>query len=286
MTEIIKREEITLEVTLTPMQNDFVRAVVEDNKPQNWKWRKYMKDIAVSVGYSPQAVDKLMKNDSVMQACTYLLNNRPINISVINPIGAVGSTGREASDPDILRKPGEPLNSDRQEMFCQEIVADPYQNSRKAALRAGYGQRGEYGFKLLQMPKIRTRIDEIKQDRMERLKADQDDVLRKLVILSNVNLADYIRRFDGNSIQWEDSQNLSRDILYGLKSIKQTIKGVGINQTETLELKVNDQHKSLTLLSKHLGLLDNMTAMDPLEFATQLRELSQEIKTKVPGGEL
>lgn len=290
MAEEIKRESITPTVTLTEMQYDLVQALVSDNNPEQWTLRRYMSQMVMSVGYAPSSTFRLMNRQTVMTAATYLLNKRPINIIVRPNEGSVGSPGRIASDPDALRKPGEPLNSYRQEMFCQEIVADPYRNTKKAARRAGYEGKGDYGWDLLQMPKIKTRIEEIQKDRVERLKADQDDVLRKLLILSHTNLADYIKRFDGNKVEFEDFSDISRDILYGLVEIrhKQTEIGVGQNKRKinSMNIKVTDKTKVLALLAKHFGLLDTLQSLDPTEYAAKVREIAKSIGEAVPGGEV
>lgn len=267
-------------VRLTKVQNDFVQELVRDDKPNLWNWRKYLKGIATGVGYSPQAVDKLRLNDSIWLAARSLVNGIPIEIEVIPLENQSGNT----PDVDNRRKPGEPLSSYRQEKFCQEIISDPQMRIAKAAKRAGYGEKGTYGWQLNTLPKIKKRIAELQKERMERLVAKQDEVIQHLVLLSRTNMADFVTRFDGTSIQFEDSQELSRDEMYGIKKIKQTIRGVGRNSTETFSITLEDKQRSLALLAQHLGLLDRGVDFDPLEFAVQLRQLTNEIQDKVPGG--
>jgi len=269
-------------VQLTVLQNDFVTELVRDNKPNLWNWRKYLKGIAVGVGYSPMAIDKLKEKDKVWFAARSLVNNLPVDIEVLPDENRPGSI----TDPDKDRKPGQPLISLRQERYCQELIADPAMNKRKAAKRAGYSGEGEWGWKLWQMPKIQTRVEELQAERKASLKADQEEVIGSLVRLARINMADYVDRFDGQSIQFEDSNELSRDQMYGIKRIKQTIRGVGQNAIETFSITLEDKQRALALLAQHLGLLDKEVSFDPREFATQIRQLSKDISTKVPGGEL
>lgn len=269
-------------VSLTILQNDFVTELVRDNKPNLWNWRKYLKQIAVGVGYSPQALDKLQKNTKLWRAARSLINNIPIEIEVLPDENRPGTV----TDPDKFRKPGEPLQSFRQERFCQELIADPQWRIAKAAKRAGYGADGSYGSKLYSMPKIKARIDELRADRVERLKARQDEVIQNLVLISQINMADYVTRFDGNSIQFEDSQTLSRDEMYGIKKIKQTVRGVGSNSIETFSITLEDKMRANALLAQHLGLLEKEVSFDPREFATQLRQMTKDIAERVPGGEI
>jgi phage terminase small subunit len=285
MAEEITREDLVPRIRLTPMQNAFVQGLVDDNTPYRWRSRRYLQSIAVNVGYSPQSVDKLINSEpQIWTAANYLLNDRPIDIFVDpNPGGraVVGS-----KDLDEFRAPGEELASYRQEMFCQELVSDPQFNKRKAAQRAGYLNNGEYAFELYQNPKIKARIKELQAERKERLKSDADDVLMKLKLLSDANIIDFVKRWDNNSVVFEDSQTISRDVLYGVLSIKQTTRGVGRNQQEQFSIKLNDKHKSLALLAKHHGLLDDVSTMDPEEFAQDVRRAASLLGPKVPGGEI
>lgn len=269
-------------VRLTRMQIDYVEELARDNKPNLWNWRKYIKGIAVGVGYSPQGIDKLRDNDLVWFAARCLVNGLPVNIEEIPIEQQIGGQ----PDADRTREEGQPLSSLRQEKFCQEIIADPVMNARKAGKRAGYGNNGDYGWKLLQMPKIKQRIRELNKERMERLQANQDEVIQNLVRLSRVNMADYISRFDGQSIQFEDSNEITRDEMYGIKRVKQQIRGVGRNAIETFSLTLEDKFRANALLAKHLGLLDETVSFDPSEFAVQLRQLSKEAASKIPGGEV
>jgi phage terminase small subunit len=274
--------KIPPKVTLTFIQNEFVEELVRDNRPNLWNWRKYLRGIAVGVGYSPQAVDKLRINPNIWIAANCLINDQPIKIKVLDELTRKG----RRLDADRNREPGEPLNSYRQEKFCQEIIADPLMNARKASIRAGYSEVTDYGYKLMAVPKIKERIAELKKERIERLKADQDEVIANLVRLSRINMADYVNRFDGQSIQFEDSNVISRDEMYGIKKIKHSVRGVGRNQSESLSITLEDKFKANALLAKHLGLLDNEVSFDPTEFAVQLRQLSKTASGKVPGGEL
>lgn len=270
-------------VLLTKMQYNFITELVLDGKPELWNWRKYINSFAVGVGYSPQAVDSIRNSSNVWFTARCMLNKRPIIVYIENELTKMGNR----RDPDIDRKPGQELYSFKMERFCQEIVADPVMSARKAAKRAGYGNMGEYGYKLLMYKKVRDRIDELIDERKERLKANQDEVIANLVRLSRINMADFVSRFDGNSVVFNDSNTISRDDMYGIKRIKQTVRGLGQNTVETFSIQLEDKFKPNELLAKHLGLVDNNNYnLDPVEFAVQLRQLSRDIANKVPGGVL
>ena len=178
----------------------------------------------------------------------------------------------------------ERLDEHSPDRFCQEIVADIEMNTPRAAIRAGYANPA-YGWKLMRKQKIKDRINELRAERKERLKADADDVLQKLVQLANTNIVDFLQ-WDGGMLDFEDSKNISRSKLYAVKKVKQTIRGVGRNQIETFSIELEDKQKPLALLMRHLGLDSSLAATDPLEFANKLRQLSEELQAAVPGGEI
>jgi phage terminase small subunit len=272
MEEQIQREDITWKVTLTTKQKSFIDLLVKDNKPFKWSIRKYCNTIAMEAGFSPQAIDVLRKKSQIWYTAKRLIENRPVDITI--------------SDASIRNRNlrAEEKWSDRIEFFCREYVSDPYRNARAAAERAGYS--GIYGWKLIQMPRVKDRILELQKERAERLKVDADDALQKLILLTNTNMADFIKRFDGSSIVFKDSAKLERDYLYSIKKIKQTIRGVGRNQTEEINIELESKLKPVELLLRHLGLLEKGGNVDPLEFAAQVREIAQAVNSKVPGGEI
>lgn len=269
-----------LEVELSPSMKKFVDALVEDNKPNLWTVRKYLKRVSVDVGYSPSAVDKLRKEERIWIAAKALVNKRPITIIV-----TTGTNRQQAGDVQA-RKPFEPLPSEREERFCQQLIADIHWDRRRAARRAGYGESGVYGLELYKKQYIKERIKELTEERRKRLQADQDDIMRQLILIANTNMDDFVTRFDGGVVQFEDSRLLGRDKMYAIREIKQTIRGVGQNQTENFTIKLQDQMKAISLLAKHFGIVDSLSSTDPAEYVQGLREAAKGIGNKVPGGEV
>ena len=84
-----------------------------------------------------------------------------------------------------------PLNK-KQEQFCHEYLID--KNATQAAIRAGYSQKTAYsqGHDLLKKPEIKTRIDKLYQEQVERLKMSADEVLIELANIAKGNIKDFL----------------------------------------------------------------------------------------------
>lgn len=263
----------------TVKQEKLVNALAE--LPEEDWTKRTIKRIAYSLGYSKSASGTIMQRTEIFDAARYI--QRGVEFEVLRWQWGGAGKGAKNANPDSYREAGEELWNPRMEAFCQEIVSDIEMNPRLASIRAGYSN-GEYGWRLLQRKKIKDRITELREERRERFKAKADDVLQKLVQLANINMADYAKWSNG-MMDLEDSDKITRSKLYGIKEVKQTIRGVGRNQTETLSIKLDDRQKPLALLARHLGLDNNTSSIDPQEFAAKLRQFQEEITNAVPGGD-
>jgi len=72
----------------------------------------------------------------------------------------------------------------QQEAFCNEFIKDL--NIKQAAIRAGYSEKhaANNAYKLTKDPAIVARIAELKSEQTKRTKIEADDILRRLVRIS------------------------------------------------------------------------------------------------------
>ena len=82
--------------------------------------------------------------------------------------------------------------TDKQERFCQEYLIDL--NATQAALRAGYSADSakSIGHENLTKPDIGKRIAELNQERLERTQTDAGHVLKRLVEIDKMDIADVL----------------------------------------------------------------------------------------------
>lgn len=80
--------------------------------------------------------------------------------------------------------------SDKQKVFCQEYIVDL--NPRTAAKRAGFQKWRTEGPKLLEAPAVKEEIQRLMDERAERVAHTADDVLRRLLNIDRMDIADII----------------------------------------------------------------------------------------------
>lgn len=82
--------------------------------------------------------------------------------------------------------------TDKQELFCREYLVEL--NATQAAIRAGYSQKTseQLSYKLLQKTSVQNYIQELKQQRYERNKINADYVLKRLVEIDQMDIADIL----------------------------------------------------------------------------------------------
>lgn len=166
---------------------------------------------------------------------------------------------------------------DKQELFCREYLTDL--NATQAAIRAGYSKKTARvtAAQSLAKPNIQDRIQELMNKRNERNKIDADYVLKRLIEIDEMDVADILN--DDMSIkpvsQWSQSW-------------RRTLQGVDIiylasnADTETFIKKIKwpDKVKNLELLGKHIKIqafkqhivTENVHEIRPLKSLSELFE--------------
>ncbi|MGL4675256.1 MAG: terminase small subunit [Wohlfahrtiimonas sp.] len=154
--------------------------------------------------------------------------------------------------------------NDRQEMFCLEFIKDL--NATQAAIRAGYSKKTaeQQASRLLTVVKIKTRIDELKSKRNERLQVGADYVLKRLVEIDEMDVLDILN--DGGGIKpVKDWPIIWRRSLSGIEVVEMITDGDPIGALK--KIKWPDKIKNLELLGKHIsvGAFDK-AQQGPIEF--------------------
>lgn len=142
--------------------------------------------------------------------------------------------------------------TDKQEAFCREYLIDL--NATQAAIRAGYSEKtaNEQGSQNLAKLSIQTRIQELMNDRSERLEINADYVLNRLVEIDQMDVLDILRE-DGKLKPVSEWPKTWRTTLSGF-DISTTIRDYDESTEETTLKKIKwpDKVKNLELLGKHV----------------------------------
>ncbi len=140
----------------------------------------------------------------------------------------------------------------RQELFALEYLKDL--NATQAAIRAGYSPKtaGSQAERLLKHVEIAARVQRAKEERIERVKVEADDVLRELLICVRSDIEHYALDPEKGLAYKEDAPKTSSKAIASLK-IKRTQFGED-GASQEIEVKLWDKPKAIDLAMKHLGL--------------------------------
>lgn len=150
----------------------------------------------------------------------------------------------------------------RKERFCYEYIIDL--NAAQAAIRAGYSPRTakSQGQRLLTDVDVRTLIERLKAERLERAKVTADEVLIGMSGMFRTDMGQ-IMRWGPNGGEVFDSEGLDTAARASVQSVKvrrqRLLKGSGEDaapwEVEDIEVRLVDRIRIADLLMRHLGLL-------------------------------
>jgi phage terminase small subunit len=149
--------------------------------------------------------------------------------------------------------------SPRQQFFIAEYLKDL--NATQAAIRAGYSPRTaeSQASRLLRHVKVASAVAEAQRRRLERVEVKSDDILRELLRIATVDLAEAYDEA-GNL---KPIQEIPKDVRRAIAGIKvfEEFDGFGKDRVkvgEVREVKFWDKPRSLELLGKHLKLFTDV----------------------------
>lgn len=151
----------------------------------------------------------------------------------------------------------------KQQAFVTEYLIDL--NATQAAIRAGYKPTwaGTNADKLLKNTKVLAAIEAGKRERIERVKVDADYVLKRLVEIDQMDVADLLDEA-GNIKKVSEWPKVWRTTLSGLD-----MHEIMFSETETIVKKIKwpDKTRNLELLGKHVTVqaFKDKIEMDPQE---------------------
>lgn len=138
--------------------------------------------------------------------------------------------------------------NDKQEIFCREFLVDL--NATQAAIRAGYSKRTAraIGCENLTKPDILERIATLKSQRVEDVKMDANYVLKRLLEIDSLDVADIL-----------DNENNLLPVKEWPKAWRTSVGAIDITELKSTEdfdsvlkkIKMPDKLKNLELLGKH-----------------------------------
>lgn len=139
--------------------------------------------------------------------------------------------------------------TDKQALFVQEYLVDL--NATQAAIRAGYSEKTaqEIGSENLSKPIIQQAVARAMYERTQRVKVDADYVLKRLVEIDQMDVADILDD-EGKTKPIHQWPKIWRQYLSGIDISEQLDEGVIIGTLK--KIKWPDKVKNIELLGKHI----------------------------------
>lgn len=149
-----------------------------------------------------------------------------------------------------------PLNPKR-EIFCLEYIKDL--NATQASIRAGYSPKGAntQAAKLLAVPAVAARIQELMTKRAELLGVEADSVLLELLAIARSDISE-IFDAEGNLRPIHEIPEQARRAIAGIE-VLEVYQGEGEKRKligNTKKVKFWDKVKALELLARHLKIIE------------------------------
>lgn len=175
--------------------------------------------------------------------------------------------------PDGAKSAPKMLLNAKQQLFVVEYLVDL--NATQAAIRAGYSPRTArlVGPQNMSKYAIKAEIDAAIEERKKRVLITADQVIRELALIGMADMKDFVEIDEGGAVRAYPLTNLAEGKSRIISSVKEkrtirTTKGTEANPDgdqildSTYEFKLHDKVKSLELLARHLGILNDKTTID------------------------
>jgi len=208
------------------------------------------------------------------------------------------------TDANLQEPTPKPSLNRKQQLFVAEYLVDL--NATQAAIRAGYSVRTAFrsGAQNMQKSAIKAAIDAEIEKQKARINITADSVVKELALVGFANMADFIVIDEGGGIQAIPLDQLAEGKSRIIKKVKEkrvirTVKGTKEKPDgeeildATYEFELCDKVKSLELLARHLGLLNDknefglnaataalILSMLPPEYAAAIKRKLAEKKQK------
>lgn len=142
----------------------------------------------------------------------------------------------------------------KQKTFCNEYLVD--MDAKKAAIRAGYSAKTaeQIGWQLLQKTSVKACLATRISDRTRRTEIDADYVLRRLVAIDQMDIADILGD-DGSIKPVKDWPEVWRRSISGM-DVSELFEGSGDQRALAgvlKKIKWPDKLKNLELMGKHVS---------------------------------
>lgn len=212
-----------------------------------------LKDIATQLGVKDTQIRKWKSQDKWEEKLKGTLPKNKSNVT--NMKADKKNTNKQAIDEDVELVLKNDELTEKQRLFC--IYYIKCFNATKAAMKAGYSKdsAGKIGYQLLGKTRIKTEIDRLKKNKLNRAMLSEDDIFQKYIDIAFADITDYLEfnskevqgeygTYTKNTISLKDSDEVDGSLISEISEGRDGIK-----------IKLQDKMKALQWLSDRMDLL-------------------------------
>lgn len=173
--------------------------------------------------------------------------------------------------------------TDKQKRFCEEYLIDL--NATQAAIRAGYSPKTARSIanENLTKPDIKAYLAKINEERIQRVKISQDDVLRELAHIAFDDIKNYLS-FRTEKVQvGVDEEGKPRyrykhvvDFKNSNEIDTRNIQEITVGTNGALKIKLYSKDEALVNLGRHLGIFNDKLTVDATVSVKKLEDFFED----------
>lgn len=212
-----------------------------------------LKDIAAQLGVKDTQVRKWKSQDKWEEKLKGTLLNKKRNVT--NKKVTKKSAEKQVVNDEVESVLENAELTEKQRLFC--IYYIKCFNATKAAIKAGYSKStaGEQGYQLLQKTSIKSEIQKLKKNKLNRVMLTEDDIFQKYIDIAFSDITDYLG-FGNKEVEGEFGPYF---VSYVTLENSDNVDGTLINEIsqgkDGIKLKLQDKMKALQWLSDRMDLL-------------------------------
>lgn len=170
--------------------------------------------------------------------------------------------------------------SAQQIRFCEEYAISL--NAKEAALAAGYSPKGAQtqGPRLLKLPAVRAKVDELLKRTSKKLEVTQERVVEEIARMAFYDPADLIPDLEEAVTTGSTFLTNGQQIRDLPENVRRAIVGWKFDKDGRLEIKLADKSKALDQLARHLSLYNDSLDVQVNDVADRLRRGRERVAKK------
>ena len=212
-----------------------------------------LKDIAAQLGVKDTQVRKWKSQDKWEEKLKGTLLNKKRNVTNIK--ADKKNISKQVINEDVELALENDELTEKQRLFCVYYVKSF--NATKSAIKAGYSRKTaeQIGYQLLQKTSVKSEIQKLKQNKLNRAMLSEDDIFQKYIDIAFADITDYLQ-FGSKEVEGEyGPYTMSSVNLKDSDEVDGTLISEVSQGKDGIKLKLQDKMKALQWLADRMDLL-------------------------------